>query len=443
MAKTAESNKSHKSNKNNKSNNNDSPSASTKAPGMSTPTKVLLLSIVIQVVLLLCPQPKLDPREEIALPLARSYTATHDEPLQGLTILITGPTSGIGKGVAKLVSGMGATVIAVGRSPTKLQQLSDDLPSHVDTFVADFADLEQVSAACDQILAKYERIDMILANAGVHYGWRTFGSPSTAQGVDQVYGVNYLSHFVLIEKLIPLLEQGGHKPRLVFVSSFFHYAVNAHDVMGTLTDAPSSAAASSTSVMPSISPPPGIFADRPCPHPLYRDQYMYGASKVSLMLYAHYLQRQHPQIKVVSVDPGWVATHINGSPGTPLYHPQQWLSFDVYDGWGLVSILHAMFNTTAVPAQSGGSLYWSNAKNYKILPAFLNLESKLSSPILQRLYRQFRVRDAYTALSGFVLGYTQRFFYHAYPSHVAEETLDPAVQENVVAWTRQMVAQWL
>jgi NADPH:quinone reductase-like Zn-dependent oxidoreductase len=156
-------------------------------------TWAFILFFGIQAILLKCPQPKVDLMPEFALPLANKYMETSSftsKPLQGVRVLITGPTSGIGKGLAHVLSELGASIIAVSRSASKLEQLQADLggPSYVDPFVADFSDLNSVASAAISISDKYDHIDVIIANAGVHYHWVTLSSPHTKQGYDLLYG---------------------------------------------------------------------------------------------------------------------------------------------------------------------------------------------------------------------------------------------------------------
>jgi hypothetical protein len=182
--------------------------------------RVGMWTILIAVVILMCPQPPITETtvvEEIALPLATKYIQGRyqpppknpEKPLEGVRVLITGPTSGIGRGLATVLSQMGAEVIGLGRSESKLRQMMrmvDDSDNDNDNdndekhnnnilqgyHVADMADLHSVAAAANQILERYDRIDMLIANAGVHYHWTTTGStPATEQGLDLVFGGTY------------------------------------------------------------------------------------------------------------------------------------------------------------------------------------------------------------------------------------------------------------
>jgi len=119
-------------------------------------------------------------------------------PLTGATIAVTGATSGIGKSIARTAHGLGATVIAIGRSPSKLNNLQVELEgteaknSRLISVLMDLTDLESVSQAAKEILTKVKRLDILVNNAGIHYSMdvsNPFLDPmATKQGYDLVFG---------------------------------------------------------------------------------------------------------------------------------------------------------------------------------------------------------------------------------------------------------------
>ena len=46
------------------------------------------------------------------------------------------------------------------------------------------------------------------------------------------FSVNYLSHFLLTEKLLPLMEKSSEHPKILQISSTFHYGVDGSDLGG-------------------------------------------------------------------------------------------------------------------------------------------------------------------------------------------------------------------
>jgi NADPH:quinone reductase-like Zn-dependent oxidoreductase len=144
--------------------------------------------------LLSFPNPELD-WEGAVLPDARKYmqemgvaTPSAEQPLEGLVVAVTGATSGIGLELTRKLAKLGATVLAIGRSPKKLQQLQDDIPG-VQTVVANLADLASVADASDYMLDKYDHLDVLINNAGIHQGLKGMWEfPVTEQGYDMAFG---------------------------------------------------------------------------------------------------------------------------------------------------------------------------------------------------------------------------------------------------------------
>ena len=79
----------------------------------------------------------------------------------------------------------------------------------------DLASLKSVRACADSLLAKGEPFDVIIANAGVMA--TPFGH--TADGFETQFGTNHLGHFVLVNRIAPLIRAGG---RLINLSSAGH-----------------------------------------------------------------------------------------------------------------------------------------------------------------------------------------------------------------------------
>ena len=88
------------------------------------------------------------------------------------TILVTGSTDGIGKETARQLAQFGATVIVHGRSAERCQAARDDIrPTtgnpNVDFVVADLSSQRQVRQMAAEIIARYDRLHVLINNAGV------------------------------------------------------------------------------------------------------------------------------------------------------------------------------------------------------------------------------------------------------------------------------------
>lgn len=82
------------------------------------------------------------------------------------TVLITGGSSGIGKGLAKAFLQKGARVIITGRDPQRLAKAGSELPG-VHTFVSDVSDPDAVRDLFTQVEGRFPRLDTLVNNAGV------------------------------------------------------------------------------------------------------------------------------------------------------------------------------------------------------------------------------------------------------------------------------------
>lgn len=167
--------------------------------------------------------------------MAKSFdaTSTADEVLEGtrLTgkrVLITGISSGVGAETARALVARGAQVVGAVRSVVKandaIGQIRDTAVEgggSLDVVEVDLASLTRVRAACDLVLSEATPLDVIIANAGVMA--TDFGL--TEDGFETQFGTNHLGHFVLVNRLAPLLKPGG---RFVSLSSNGHRSADVN-----------------------------------------------------------------------------------------------------------------------------------------------------------------------------------------------------------------------
>lgn len=151
--------------------------------------------------------------------------STADIPdLTGRRALVTGATSGLGYETALELLRHGAEVLVAARNPEKaaraaqrLKEASGQEPTVVEL---DLADLTSVEKAADQLGKTYDRLDLLVNNAGV------MAPPyrQTVDGFELQLGTNHLGHFALTGRLLPLLLKAPSS-RVVTVSSFMHKSV--------------------------------------------------------------------------------------------------------------------------------------------------------------------------------------------------------------------------
>lgn len=133
------------------------------------------------------------------------------------TILITGSTDGIGLATAKMMVTMGHQLLVHGRSCEKVEAVIAELKglnkeARVEGFVADFSSIAQVKVMAEKILAKYEKLDVLVNNAGVYVAKET----TTQDGLELRFSVNTYAPYLLTKLLLAIMKQSG---RVVNLSS--------------------------------------------------------------------------------------------------------------------------------------------------------------------------------------------------------------------------------
>ena len=218
--------------------------------------------------------------------MSRSFNAhsTTEDVLSGLSLigkryLVTGISAGLGVETARALVAHGAEVVGTARDLVKARQATAMIdPALFSIEELDLADLASVRACTDRIRAAATPIsgfDAIIANAGVMA--TPFGF--TSDGFETQFGTNHLGHFVLVNRLIPLIKPGG---RVVMLSSAGHrYAdVDLED--------------------------PGFSCTEYTPFGAY------GRSKTANILFAVALDARHKAhgIRAVAMHPGGIATEL-------------------------------------------------------------------------------------------------------------------------------------
>jgi 3-oxoacyl-[acyl-carrier protein] reductase len=150
--------------------------------------------------------------------------ATHEEeqmftPLTGRTVLVTGGTKGIGKGIAGEFAAAGCNVALNGRSEAAGETAVRDLSarggkvSFVQGDVARAADCERVAA---EVASRYGGIDIVCANAGVFPDVKL--ADMSEDDIDAIFATNVKGTMLTVKACIPYLEASGHG-RVILTSS--------------------------------------------------------------------------------------------------------------------------------------------------------------------------------------------------------------------------------
>jgi len=149
----------------------------------------------------------------------------------GKTVLVTGATDGLGRHVATELAAKGATVLVHGRNQERLEAIVEDVreqeyEGEARSYQADLSSLAAVRELAERILTEEGRLDVLVNNAGIASGKRRVSE----DGVELTFAVNYLSHFLLAELLMPLLRNSA-PARIVNVASAGQSPINFSDPM--------------------------------------------------------------------------------------------------------------------------------------------------------------------------------------------------------------------
>jgi len=152
------------------------------------------------------------------------------------TVLVTGATDGLGKGVALALAKLGSTVLVHGRDAARAEALATALraagATAVRVYLADLASLAAVRALAGAVLASERRLDVLVNNAGIGTTVPTRERAESRDGIELRFAVNYLSHYLLTRELLPLLRASA-PARIVNVSSVGQTAIDFADPMIT------------------------------------------------------------------------------------------------------------------------------------------------------------------------------------------------------------------
>lgn len=146
----------------------------------------------------------------------------HHVNLNGVRVLVTGVSSGLGVETARALAAHGADVVGAARDLTKAGRATADVRAAAgagggsfELIELDLASFESVHTCADRLLTDGRPFHVLIANAGV------MATPfsKTVDGFETQFATNHLGHFLLVNRLEPLIADGG---RLVNLSSNGH-----------------------------------------------------------------------------------------------------------------------------------------------------------------------------------------------------------------------------
>jgi NAD(P)-dependent dehydrogenase (short-subunit alcohol dehydrogenase family) len=209
------------------------------------------------------------------------------ESQAGRLAVVTGANSGLGLQTARRLAAAGAEVVLATRDHAKGDTAAQAIRAETPTAAVrveqlDLASLASIEAFADRLLAAGRPIDLLVNNAGV------MAAPQrrlTADGFELQFGTNFLGHFALTGRLLPLLS-AAPAPRVVSVSSGTHWwgRIDLADLQAQRR---------------------------------YRPQRAYAQSKLAMLMYAGELQRRSDRagwgLLSAAAHPGAVRTNLQST----------------------------------------------------------------------------------------------------------------------------------
>jgi 3-oxoacyl-[acyl-carrier protein] reductase len=140
-------------------------------------------------------------------------------PVSGRSVVVTGGSKGIGRGIARVFASAGANVLIVGRGAEALDAAVEEmasLPGEVSGLRADVADVRGCQEMVRTAVERYGGVDVLCANAGVFPSARL--EAMTPEDLEEVLATNFKGMVYAVQACLAPLQESGHG-RIVVVSS--------------------------------------------------------------------------------------------------------------------------------------------------------------------------------------------------------------------------------
>lgn len=152
--------------------------------------------------------------------------------MKNKVVLITGANAGIGKATAIGLAKMGATVIIACRNKERGTEAVEEIKkvsgnANVDLLIMDLASLDSVRKAVSEFKSKYDKLHVLINNAGVFLSKREV----TEDGIEKTFATNYLGHFLLTHLLLDVLKSSAPSRIICVASKHNGIKINFDDMM--------------------------------------------------------------------------------------------------------------------------------------------------------------------------------------------------------------------
>jgi NAD(P)-dependent dehydrogenase (short-subunit alcohol dehydrogenase family) len=152
--------------------------------------------------------------------------------MQGKRVIVTGPTSGVGKEIAIQLAELGAEVILACRNLEKGNEVAKETERRTGSKNAvvieiDISSQESIREFAREFRNKYDRLDVLINNAAVSRG--TLQKVNSVDGIELTFATNVLGYFLLTQELLDLLQKSAPS-RIVNVASQYASDLDLDDL---------------------------------------------------------------------------------------------------------------------------------------------------------------------------------------------------------------------
>jgi len=152
--------------------------------------------------------------------------------MKGKRVLITGPTSGVGKEIALQLAELGADMILACRDVKKGNKVVSEITrrtgsSKLVVMEIDTSSQESIHSFVRELRRRYRRIDVLINNAAVSRG--ALPKVNSVDGIELTFATNVLGYFLLTQELLPLLEKSA-PARIINVASSYASDLDLDDL---------------------------------------------------------------------------------------------------------------------------------------------------------------------------------------------------------------------
>ncbi|MCK0197819.1 3-oxoacyl-ACP reductase FabG [Ancylobacter sp. 6x-1] len=137
-------------------------------------------------------------------------------PLTGKTVIVTGASKGIGRGIALRFGQAGLNVLVVSRTLAEAEKVAGEIGANASAFAADVTKTDDTFAMAAAALERYGAIDVLCANAGIFPAAKL--GEMTEADFDHVIDTNLKGTFLSVSAVLPAMK-AQKKGRIVLTSS--------------------------------------------------------------------------------------------------------------------------------------------------------------------------------------------------------------------------------